>query len=154
MRWHYRDPLLAWLFPVAYGCHVLEEWFGGFPEWFAAIRGVPLPSDAFILINAVALIVMIGATYRTIRDERHGWMGIGVATVVEVNALLHVLASISTGTYSPGLFTSVVLYMPLGQLTLLRAWGQATRSQFGVGVLAGCAAHAFVSAIALLTVRE
>jgi hypothetical protein len=37
MRWHYRDPLLAWLLPLSYALHILEEWFGGFPEWMAVM---------------------------------------------------------------------------------------------------------------------
>ena len=59
MRWHYRDPLLVWLFIPAYALHVLEEWIGGFPEWVAFFAGAPLPRSAFALINAAAMFLMI-----------------------------------------------------------------------------------------------
>ena len=150
MRWQYRDPMLAWLFPVAYLCHLLEEWFGGFPEWIAAIAGRPVPRPAFLVINAVALVIMLLATRAAIRKEQHGWMGIAIATVVLLNAVLHLLGSIVTGTYSPGLITGVILYMPLGQLTLLRAWHQAEGSAMSRGVSAALAIHGLVIAIAWL----
>lgn len=147
MRWHYRDPLLVWLLPVSYGIHIIEEWIGGFPEWIAVVAGSPLPRGAFIIINAIALIAMILATRATTQSEKNGWMGIAIATIVFVNGLLHVFGSLTTGTYSPGLFTSLVLYLPISQLALLRAWFQAERSLFVRGVVAGVFAHAAVVAI-------
>ena len=148
MRWHYRDPLLVWLLPLAYAFHILEEWFGGFPEWLAVVTGSPLPRGAFIVINAVALAVMILATRAAARRESHGWMGIAIATILLVNGIAHILGSLVTGTYSPGLLTGVVLYLPLAQLALARAWSQAEGAMFGRGVVAGIALHALVFVIA------
>ena len=153
MRWHYRDALLVWLFPAAYGCHVLEEWALGFPEWSALVVGAPLPRLAFILINLIGVALMCGAAGASVRRERHGWMAVAIATVVLVNALLHIAGSVATGTYSPGLFTAVILYLPLGQLLLLRAWHQADPATVRRGVLAGVAAHAAVIAVATAAAR-
>jgi Protein of unknown function with HXXEE motif len=69
--------------------------------------------------------------------------------VLLVNGVVHVAGSILTGTYSPGLITGVVLYLPLGQLALIRAWHQAPPRMFLHGVLAGLAAHAVVTATAV-----
>ena len=149
MRWHYRDPLLVWLFPASYGVHILEEWFGGFPAWLAHFAGRPLPSSAFIAINAVALALMTLATREAARRDESGWLAVGIATITLVNGILHIVASLVTGTYSPGLFTSVVLYLPLSQLALLRAWHQAPPRLFARGVVAGIAVHAVVSVLAL-----
>lgn len=148
MRWQYRDPLLVWLFPAAYALHILEEWFGGFPEWLAVFGGAPMPRGVFVVINATAFSAMLLAARAAVRREAHGWMAVGIATIVLTNGLAHILSSLATGTYSPGLFTGVVLYLPLGQLALLRAWQQAGAS-FSRGVAAGLAVHALVSAIAL-----
>ena len=148
VRWHYRDPSLVWLFPSSYALHILEEWFGGFPEWTATVAGSPLPREAFIVINVVAFAAMILATRAAIQRESHGWMGIAIATVLLVNALVHILGSILTGSYSPGLVTGVVLYLPLAQLALMRAWNQAGNGMFGMGVAAGLGIHALVVAIA------
>lgn len=148
-RWRYRDPLLVWLMPVSYAIHIAEEWIGGFPEWIAAVIGSPLPRGAFILINGIALAVMILGTQATTRSEKNGWMGIAIATALFINGLLHVFGSLMTGTYSPGLFTSIVLYLPISQLVLLRAWFQVHRSTFVRGFVTGIVLHALVSAIAV-----
>ena len=148
MRWHYRDPLLVWLLPASYALHILEEWFGGFPEWVGTVVGSPLPTNAFIVINAVALTAMILATRAVTRREANGWMGVAIATILFVNAGAHVIGTLVTRSYSPGLFTGVVLYLPLSQLVLFRAWSQAEGAAFRQGVLAGLALHVLVLALA------
>jgi hypothetical protein len=148
VRWHYRDPALVWLFVAAYVAHLLEEFFGGFPEWFGVVLGRPLPIPAFLLINGVALVAMILAVRAATRRESLGWLAIAVATVLLVNGVLHLLASLAWGQYSPGLITGVVVYVPLGLLALLRAWHQVPEPFFWRGVAAGLAAHAIVIVVA------
>jgi hypothetical protein len=148
VRWHYRDPLLLWLLPAAYACHLIEEWLGGFPRWISRVIGAPLPDGAFLAINAVALTIMLAAIRAARRDERHGWMGVAVATILFTNGIAHLLGSVATGSYSPGLFTGVVLYLPLASLVLLRAWTQAGEGGFGRGVASGLGLHALVFVIA------
>jgi hypothetical protein len=149
MRWEYRDPPLVWSLVAAYAAHVAEEYFGGFPEWFAVLAGRPLPREDFLIINAIALVAMIAAARAATRREPLGWLAIGIATILLVNGAAHLLASLVTGTYSPGLITGVVLYVPLGQLALLRAWHQVSPSYFWRGVMAGVAAHVLVTTTAL-----
>jgi sorbitol-specific phosphotransferase system component IIC len=133
----------------AYAAHVVEEWFGGFPEWFGLLAGRPLPHDAFLIINAVGLAVMAAAARAATGRETLGWLAIGIATVIIVNGSAHLLGSIVTGRYSPGLFTGIVLYLPLGELALTRAWSQVPHVFFWRGVAAGVAAHTVVTMTAL-----
>jgi hypothetical protein len=149
VKWHYRDPPLVWLIVGAYAAHIVEEWFGGFPEWFGQLTGRPLPHDTFLIINAVGLAVMAAAALAATRRESLGWLAIGIATIALVNGAAHLLGSIVTGTYSPGLLTGIVLYLPLGQLSLTRAWYQVHRAFFWRGVAAGVAAHTIVTFTAL-----
>ena len=148
VRWRYDDPPLVWLFVAAYAMHLLEESFGGFAEWMAIAIGRPLPIRDFVLINAAGFGVMIAAAALSTRCAALGWLAIGIATLMFVNGLAHLFASLATGTYSPGLITGTVLYLPLGQLALLRAWDQAPAALFGRGVLAGLAAQTVVSLVA------
>ena len=148
MRWHYRDAALVWLFPLSYALHILEEWFGGFPEWVALVAGAALPRPAFIAINVIAMAMMVLAARAAIAHEKWGWTATAIATVLFVNGLAHIIGSLVTRGYSPGLFTGVVLYLPIGQLALWRAWEQAPRSTFVTGVIAGLIAHAVVVAVA------
>ena len=155
MRWHYRDAALLRLFPPAYLAHLAEEfWAGpGFPAWFAHVAGQPLPATAFVAINTIGFVLMIAGVAEAIRHEQAGWIAVAVATVVTLNALLHVLASVLTGTYAPGLITGVVLYLPLGQLLLIRALHQVEPARFTRGILAGVAIHTIVSVAAVMLAR-
>ena len=98
------------------------------------------------------MVVIAGTRVAVLKDSR-AWITIAVASVLFINGLLHILGSVVTGTYSPGLFTSVILYMPLGGLALLRAWYQAPEGWFARGVLVGLAAHAAVSLLAFALAR-
>lgn len=153
MRWRYNDPPLVWLFVVAYLAHVVEEFVGGFPSWLASIFGRPLPVDTFLVINAVGLVAMVVAAFAATRKESMGWLAIGIAALTFANGLLHLLGSLATASYSPGLFTGVVLYLPLGLLALLRAWDQVPASFLWKGIGAGLAAHGLVSLVAATSVR-
>jgi hypothetical protein len=148
VRWHYRDPQLVWLIPCAYTAHLLEEWFGGFPEWVGTVVGSPLPRPAFLAINAVALALMLVATQQITRRERSGWMAIALATIIGVNGVGHILGSLATRSYSPGLITGVVFYLPLAKLVLMRAWLQASGDMWRYGVASGIAIHAVVVVVA------
>jgi len=50
VRWHYRDPALVWLFVGAYAAHLVEEFFGGFLEWFGLVAGRPLEDDVTMVL--------------------------------------------------------------------------------------------------------
>ena len=154
MRWHYRDPMLVWLLPASYAVHILEEWFGGFPEWVAAIAGGVLSREVFVAINIIAMMLMIAAARAAIRREENGWMAVAIATVLLVNAFLHFAGTLLTRSYSPGLVSSIILYAPLCQLLILRARTQATASAVRRGVATGLAMHAVVVLIAFSFVRR
>ena len=155
MRWHYRDAALLWLFPPAYAAHLAEEvWAGpGFPAWFAHVAGAALPLQAFAAINAIGFAAMVAGTAMAVRREQHGWMAVAIATLVTINALLHVAGSMMTGTYSPGLITGIVLYLPLGQLLLIRALHQVDPARLSKGMAAGAAIHAVVTLVAAVSAR-
>ena len=155
MRWHYRDRTLVWLFTPAYVAHLAEELWGGpgFPAWFAQVAGAPLPLAAFLVINAVALTLLVVGSTIAVRQEEGGWIAIAIATVLSVNALLHLMGSAVTASYSPGLITGIVLYLPLGQLVLIRALHQVDRAQFTQGIIAGVVIHGLVSVAAAIAAR-
>ena len=83
---------------------------------------------------------------------RRGWIAVTIATIALVNTASHLAGALLTRGYAPGLVSAVILYVPLGSLTLLRALDQA-RDQAGRGVLAGVLLHAVVFAIAFVVTR-
>jgi hypothetical protein len=149
----YRDPALLGLLLAAYAAHLLEEWFGGFPEWVALVVGSPLPRVAFVAVNAVAFVLLIVARRRAARDEASGWMAIAVATVVVVNGIGHAIGAVATRAYAPGVATGLFLYLPIGTVILMRARAQASPATVRQGVLIGLAIHALVVAVAYVSAR-
>ena len=61
--------------------------------------------------------------------------------------------AVITQAYAPGLITAVVFYVPLGSLTLMRAFDQAARAQLARGIVAGVAVHALVFVLAFAVTR-
>jgi hypothetical protein len=151
-RWSYRDAALLWLFVAAFAIHVAEEWVGGFPDWVANVVSRPMPHAAFLIINGVAMLLMIAGVRAAIRTERSGWIAVTIATIALVNTLAHLAGAVLTRGYAPGLISAVVLYVPLGSLTMIRAIDQR-RDQIARGVLAGLLLHAAVFVIAFAVTR-
>jgi hypothetical protein len=120
----------------------------GFPAWIATVVGRPLPTTAFFTINAIAMALAAIGIRAAVRAERYGWIPIAIATVLLINAVSHLAGSIVTGTYSPGLFSALILYVPLASLTLIRAVDQASRALVLHGAIAGALIHAAVFIIA------
>jgi hypothetical protein len=154
VRWHYRDPLLVWLLVASFGAHIVEEWIGGFPEWLAAIAGGPLPRTAFIAFNSAGMTIAALAARAAIRSEQNGWMAVAIASALACNGLLHLAGSVVTGSYSPGLLTSFILYAPLTTLVFMRAIVQASPAALRRGIIAGLVFHAVVMATAFTLARQ
>ena len=134
----------GWLFPASYALHILEEWRGGetFTVWIARLTGVELAMGEFLLWNAVALVLMSASIALTIRFKSFGWLLLAYGTAFLLNALSHLVASLYTTSYSPGLVSSLLLWLPLGALALFRfrktLSRRARRAGLGVGLLIHC----------------
>ena len=56
-----------------------------------------------------------------------------------------------TRSYAPGLISAVVIYVPLGSLTMIRAVDQADRDHLTRRIVAGIAIHALVFVLAFVS---
>ena len=132
----------VWLFPVTYAVHLLEEYFacGGFMVWAQRALGIQFSNGEFVAWNAFALALMCAGAQLVSRDPRLRFIEIALAIAVLGNAAAHVIGSLATWTYSPGLITGVLLWAPLGWVrfqTVSRA--SSRRARLGgtcLGVLA------------------
>jgi hypothetical protein len=133
----------AWLFPATYVVHILEEYFcgEGFYRWVARVVGFEMPPTRFLLMNGVALLLMIVAILIFRHAAAMRWLLTAYATVVVINALMHLAGTLWTRTYSPGVVSGLVLWLPLGIITLLRLQASATRRAFRAGLLTGIGMH-------------
>ena len=142
--------LPLWLFPAAYLVHAVEEFFGGAGLSLAPqrMRGFNLTPVQFIVINAVAWVLLIvGLAVARRRGFPHLLMII-LGTVFLVNGVLHVLTALRTSAYTPGLITSPLVFIPLGALTLVRLRGDMSLARYGAGVSLGAGIHLLISLVA------
>ena len=143
-----REQRWPWLFPATYALHFAEEYIAGFPRWLATVSPARLSDQDFLLINAIAMVFMILAVTMCMRGVAR-WPLVALGTVVTVNAALHIGATLLS-SYSPGAITATLLWLPLGLFTLRRLRLEVGPRLYAAGIAAGLAAHALVSAAAIL----
>lgn len=84
----------------------------------------------------------------TLKTASYRWLLLGYGTVVLINGLVHGVASIVTVSYSPGLISGLLLFIPLGAITLHRGWTRVNRRTVLAGVIVGVVMHAVVVLLA------
>ena len=142
-----RSGAWVWLFPATMLVHVAEEALTGetFPRWISRVAGVELGRAEFLTLNAIAFSAILLATVLALRLRRGGWVVAALGTAILVNALLHLGGTALTRSWSPGVASATLLWLPLGAFALLRVWRRAPRVDFTIGLVVGFLAHGFVS---------
>lgn len=143
---------LSWLFPVTYLIHLGEELWagGGFPRWLSRVAGVELSVTQFLLLNSLALsLLILGSALAAVRGDCR-WILVSLATVCGLNGIFHLLAGFVTATYSPGVVSGIILWLPLGAVTLRGMSKRLKRRSFRAGVAIGVVTHAAVTALTAL----
>ena len=136
--------------PIAFLAHICEEWFGGpgFPAWTQSTLGAGVSPARFVLMSGGGLLVMTLSIIAALHDHRRAWLAVTFATMITVNGLLHAIATAAYSTYSPGTVTGLLVFVPLGGLTLWSMSRCLPRHQFVLAALGGVALHALVLFIA------
>jgi hypothetical protein len=140
----------VWLFPVTYLLHLCEEYWGGegFPAWISQLADVSLTRQEFVIMNSVGFVLMtIGAVL--IAKNNWRWLLTAFGGIVLLNGALHLVSSVVTWSYSPGLISGVLCWLPLGGLTIYRQSQQAARRSFTIGIVLALVLHGLVTLLAL-----
>ena len=143
-------PRAVILLPIAFLLHLAEEWFGGFPAWASTFLGSEISTERFLLINALGFALFVVGTLVALLSPHMAWFGVSLAALVGLNGVLHGLASLVAGSYSPGTVTGLLLYIPLSAILLRSSAGRLSRAVFAGSVLFGVLVHAFATFFALL----
>jgi Protein of unknown function with HXXEE motif len=108
---------LLWLCTAAYAVHVLEEFVFNWQSWARHVLHLPARWEDFYITNA--LVVVLGVVASIIAPK---WpiLALGFAGLMLINAtFFHVAPFLWTrGRFSPGLFTAIVFFFPLGIATI------------------------------------
>lgn len=108
------DNFPAYLFAAAV-LHITEEFFlpGGFMNWVK--KNVPRLADRFtvklaVIVNGLFLLLCLSAVFL---GGRYPLFALSIAGLVLVNGTAHLISCIAKRSYSPGLITSLLFYIPL-----------------------------------------
>ena len=140
--------LWVFLFPLAYGLHIAEEYWFHFPAYVADLSGRHISYPQFLLINAVLWFLMVATVVLVLARHSRAWLVVTLATVLGINAALHIVSSVVTFTYSPGTVTAAFLYVPLVVYALRQVLPHVSRGLAACAAALGVAIHAGVLLLA------
>ena len=146
-----QQPLWYWLLPLSYAIHIAEEHFGGFVEWSARTSGSGLSVEVFLAATSAGAAMSLVGIFLSGRSRRHRWIPIMMATLFLLNGITHLFTSLMTGSYSPGLVSGLLLWVPLGLLVLARSRGLYSRAFILKSMAGGIAFQAAVSLVVRLS---
>ncbi|MCO6479159.1 MAG: HXXEE domain-containing protein [Phaeodactylibacter sp.] len=148
---HFPPTLLAWLLPAAYAIHLLEEYFAGvgFPVWLSAFLNADLSTSDFLIINGIAWPMMAAFAIAYTLGWKNNVALLALWTLLFTNGILHPLSCLASASYSPGTFSGLLLYLPLGYLAFRTIIPTLSDSQRNVGIIAGIFIHLLVIAVAV-----
>ena len=76
-----------------------------------------------------------------------GWLAVALAVSVALNGLLHLASTILTRSYSPGVVSGVLVWVPLGAFALRSMRARLPRAVFLLACMGGVALQVMVSLI-------
>ncbi|HWN83299.1 MAG TPA: HXXEE domain-containing protein [Candidatus Udaeobacter sp.] len=115
---------LYWLPLGAASLHIFEEFAfpGGFAAWYRRHRpGIERSITRRFLLIVNGLLLVLCYDVAALHDRPLGvFLWLLVAALLFANGLWHLRASLRTRSYSPGVVTGIVVYLPLALLGYLR----------------------------------
>jgi hypothetical protein len=103
---------ILWVAAAAYGLHMTEEAVYDWRSWARNVLKIPAEWNEFYLFNAV--VALLGISCAMI-----GWRAPALSLLFPafmlINAILfHIVPTVKTRIFSPGLFTAIILFLPIG----------------------------------------
>ena len=136
---HTSSRFWIWVFPITFLIHIAEEYFGGegYSGYLLRLRGITLSPHRFLVGQAIAFALMIVGIILAKQLKFLNCMIVILGAVVLVNALTHCVQTVAHGQYVPGLVTAIILWLPLGMITLLRFKSQMRASSYWICLALG-----------------
>lgn len=128
-----------WLFPLTSAAHFCDELFagGGFYTYVTAIGGRPISLARFASATLFAFLSITIAAW--VARKRYDWVLFVLAAIILTNAVTHLIQSLATRSYSPGLTSGLVLWLPLGGTILYYGFTRSSSSAWWLGLAIGTA---------------
>ena len=134
---------------MTYLIHAAEELRGGFPGWVSGLAGISVTPELFLRLNTIFFAGMVAAVFLARYLPGAGWIAVTLAVSVALNGLLHLASTILTRSYSPGVVSGVLVWIPLGVFALRSMRARLPRAVFLFAFLGGVGLQVMVSLILL-----
>lgn len=143
---------LLWLCTAAYAIHAFEEFMLDWRDWAQAVIKLPVTWPIFYVVNFLVVVLGICAAQLAATQPV---FALAFPALMLINAtFFHVLPMIVTrGRYSPGVFTAVIFFYPLGWLAFDRAISTGAVTTYGVILSFVIGALLMASPIVLLHIK-
>lgn len=100
-----------WALTVAYSAHILEEYVLDWKTWAEQTSGQKMEWSEFFVANFAVIVLGVCCSIVGFNCPIFAYLFVGLATV---NALFaHIGTTIVKRKFSPGVITSVVLFLPI-----------------------------------------
>jgi len=106
------------ILPILFGLHVAEEFFFGFMPWHVNLFNSNLSNTDFLIINGCAFFIIDANGMLHVIKKGSNYFTAVIGTLFLINGIIHILISAVSTSYSPGTFTGIMLYLPLGIITI------------------------------------
>jgi uncharacterized membrane protein HdeD (DUF308 family) len=143
--------LWLWLFPATYLIHIAEEYWGGegYSAYLFRLRGVYLSPTRFLVVQSLGLVLIVAGVILSQQFRFPRFMLTMLGALVLSNGITHTVTAFRHGGYGPGLLTSMLIWIPLGLVTLLRLPAHMSTVRYVAGVTIGFAINGLVALITL-----
>ncbi len=142
-----------WLATAAYGIHALEEFILDWRDWARAVIGLPVEWSHFYVVNF--LVIVLGFVAANLADVAPA-LALSYAALVLINGILFHIAPVilTRGRFSPGLFTAIILFLPIGFFCYRTANNAGQLDAFSVVLSVAIGAALMATPIVLLRIKD
>jgi hypothetical protein len=140
-----------WLFPVTYLIHIAEEYWGGegYTAYLYRLRGVHLSTARFFAFQGLGVVLICFGIVLSLQLKWPRFMLAIMGALVLSNGVTHSVTALRHGGYGPGLVSCVLIWIPLGLVTLILLQGDMPVLRLVVASLIGFGINGAVALIAL-----
>jgi hypothetical protein len=140
-----------WAFPITYLIHIAEEYWGGegYTAYLYRLRGVRLSTARFFFFQGLGVVLICIGIFHSLAWKWPRFFLTIMGALVLSNGITHTVTALRHGGYGPGLVSCVLIWIPLGLVTLLMLYGDMPTLRFVVASLIGFAINATVALIAM-----
>lgn len=98
---------ISWAIVIASIIHIFDEYFGGWLIWVQKYaKGVT--KNQFVFVNSLFVILCVCASIGNSLIFK-----LSIASLIFMNALIHIIPTVVFKHYSPGIISAVILYIPI-----------------------------------------